>query len=131
MNYDGTGCDVECHVVETAEGEYVLMTILSVGKNFYVIQDESNMVKFKLNSKIIGKFLSNRNATCDHQRFHQQFIDAEFTIFGVTYSPLFFLANCAPQLANAALLVWLSPKTGKSIEKPLYANITLIILLEI
>lgn len=130
LNYDGTGCDANCHI-DTNDGEYVLVNVLSVGKNLFVVQDESNMVGGKINTKVVGQFISNRNATCDHQRFLQQFVDAEFAIYGVTYAPLFFLTDCAGQLENAALLVWKSPKTGEPIVKPLYANIALIVILEI
>ena len=130
VNYDGTGLEVKYNI-NTNEGEYFLQNILSVGKNMYIIQDENNMVKTKLSPEIIGQFLSNRNATPDHKKFLQAFVDTKFAIYSVTYTLFFFLTECTGQLENATLLVCKSPKTGKPIVKVLYANITLIVLLEI
>ena len=103
----------------------------SCWENVYIIQDENNMVETKISPKIIGKYVPNCNATSDHERFLQAFVDAKFAIYGKTYAPFFFLVYCAGQLENAALLVWKSSKTGKPIVKVLYVNITLIVLLEI
>ena len=131
LHYDGTGCKVHTKN-DLSDGEINQHFILSINANAFVTGSECKQlgVKTKLNPKILAHFISNRTKTKDHTAFLTKFVDAEKKMFGTTFPPLLFSTDCAGELENACLRVW-TPPDGKPVSKILYANATLLVLIQI